>query len=55
MTELRSSWQVGQSVVCTVTLVWQIVYEIGMFVACYVYHTCSIMITTVAIIITTVI
>lgn len=34
MTELRSSWKVGQSVVCNVALVWKFVYEIGVVVAC---------------------
>jgi hypothetical protein len=51
-TELRSSWKVGQSVVCNVALVWKFVYEIGVVVACNVYRTFSTMITAIVVITT---
>jgi len=52
MTELRSSWKVGQSVVCNVGFVWKFVYEIGVVLACNVYRTLSTVITAIVIITT---
>jgi len=49
MTELRSLWKVGQSVVCNFALVRQFVYEIGVVVTCYVYRTFCTMITAIVI------
>lgn len=49
MAELRSSWKVGQSVVCYVALVRQFFYEIGVVLACNVSRAFSIMITAIVI------